>query len=1049
MKSNPDKSTKTRVPSTFLRKAAAASAFIVVCSLVYSGCKKGELPTGGRVNGSVHTVGRSSTGDDVNVLSRMIFLPDIEVYLVNMGTNAESAPVTTDLFGRYYFPVQPPGTYQLRWKAQHGWAEGVLKQEIVIRSATKHPNTAAVVPDKKGLMVFGSVKLADGGSPYFSAVYFDKPKTALVTVMDMMRAGEIAQPARVNAYGDYAIAGVPRGTEASIRAKSEAAIVTRALAAAAIAGGGGTDLELPEHRPQITTVVKSGGGALLRTAPAGSTIQLTAMANDADGDPLQFEFKCSSGNGTFSGSGATIDWKLPAEAGHYYGYVLAKDGRGGYATQRIDFDVDKKEDDFAGRAIDKSTGMPVGNAMVTVGGKNTTTDANGYFAVKAPMSDRYVLNITKPGYALCSRVVYAGLTGQTWKMVKAQEQSVDPAQDIVLVDGRKELEKQKRKGATVKVPANSLVDKNGDKPTGMLTGYIATLNIGDSESPGDWGAKKAGGDETNLISYGATWVEFLDAAGNKYNLQPGAEAVVQQPSPDPMLPAAPPSAKLWSYDESDGYWKISGSAQRVTGGYAGKVSHFSTVNTDVEKDDPACLKILVYPGIALGSRLRITDPTGATFSQSFDLVLDAGLNAVYRLPPNTNVKLELFNPDGSAATNVIFEEKIGEPLQPIADVVNTGPPIPAGDDWRVPLPYETCHLVVVLPDFRVETDKFLVFKGAGNAAQADAYHLAVDPQGLRDNLGEWWDVNGFTFPGGDKTQPPNNAIRTSYLNFNDLGSGRDMYFLKRADGTVAAYVTNYGLFNQDEHNAVLATNRDTPGATVCMEYSPVEGEASGTRIVKFFVFAGNGFGANAPHVGNADLDGFGDKFVPNLCNNCHGGDYSAGASPSFADINMGASFRELDYATYKFVPGSGPDEAAFKQQNQIVHGDPGDNISSASIQELIDGWYRGGTVSEDNTFTPAGWLGTAGEPLYHSVVAKSCRTCHVALREDINWSTYEQLKGAYPPTLKSYALCDGRIMPHAAVTYRNYWLSALPHSPEELRTFSDGTWTPLGDCELP
>jgi hypothetical protein len=306
---------------------------------------------------------------------------------------------------------------------------------------------------------------------------------------------------------------------------------------------------------------------------------------------------------------------------------------------------------------------------------------------------------------------------------------------------------------------------------------------------------------------------------------------------------------------------------------------------------------------------------------------------------------------------------------------------------------------------------------------------------------------------------PTNAVRTSYLNFNDLGSGRDMYFLQRADGTVAAYVTNYGLFNQDHGNADLAANRNTPGATVAMEYGPVEGQGP-TRIVKFFVYAGADFAANAPRAPAADLDGFGPKFVPNLCLNCHGGNYFPGnpAAPTFADINMGAAFRELDIATYKFPGGrlvaNIPEKTAFRQQNLIVKGAAsGDTITIQPIKDLIAGWYPGASIEQDNTFTPMGWVGAPQQNLYRDVVKQSCRTCHVALDADTSnnglaWISYEQLRQRREfGILKSFALCDARVMPHAVTTYRNFWLSALPHRPAVLRDFANGAgWPALGPC---
>jgi cytochrome c5 len=449
-------------------------------------------------------------------------------------------------------------------------------------------------------------------------------------------------------------------------------------------------------------------------------------------------------------------------------------------------------------------------------------------------------------------------------------------------------------------------------------------------------------------------------------------------------------------------------------------------------------------------RLRVTDPTGAVFSQVFELVLDAGLNAVYRLPANTNVRLELLKADGTPyGSTVLLEEVPGVPLA--SNIVGTGAPIPAGQSLWPPEPYETCKLVILREANAPTANSFLAFKGAGSLAQAEGYYSAVDPLNERTTLGAWWSKNGFVF---DADNIPTNAVRTSYLNFNDLGSGRDMYFLQRPDGTVAAYVTNYGLFNQDHGNADLAANRDTPGATVCMEYGPVEGPDP-THIVKFFVYAGGDFAFNAPRAPAADLDGFGAKFVPNLCLNCHGGNYVPGAP------NMGASFRELDIATYKFPGGrltaNAVEKTAFRAQNLIVKGLAAtDTLAIQPIKDLIAGWYPGASTEQDNTFTPSGWAGAPQQGLYHDVVKQSCRTCHVAFDADtsgsgIGWISYDQLRlRRGGGLLQSFALCESRFMPHAVTTYRNFWLSGSPHQPAALRNFTNATvgaeWAAIGPC---
>ncbi|HEV8658603.1 MAG TPA: hypothetical protein VGS96_08230 [Thermoanaerobaculia bacterium] len=1018
-------------------------------------------PTGGVVNGSLYYVA-PLTSDDVIKKTLFIFLPDIDVYLHNASTGVDSATVTTDRYGRYFFPHQSPGTYELRWKAQRGWPAGSHPDPIVVTSGPKFPVSATIRADSG--VVFGRVTLADGGSPWSYDELFAINHTATVTILNAARTATLAGPVHTNVEGLYAVAGLPRGSPVSIRAQSEASTVTRAVPASSISFGNSvsrTDVQLANARPEIVSIFPQVGGVLVKTAAPGDTISLMTVTRDVNADPLTYQWMVTPGNGSLTPAGASANWKLPSLPGRHSAYLQVKDGKGGYARQRIDFVTNRTDATFSGRAVDKGTGASIAGATVVVNGKSTTTDGNGFFRVQTPLKDRYVMNIAPQGYALFSRVVDSDATGQTWRLVKAQSQTVDPTMPITIVDRRPELERKKLKGVRINVPANSLVGPTGMAPTGMLTAYVATLDTSDAEAPGDWGALLAG-NETNLLSYGAAFVEFRDAGGAVYNLAPGKLADVEVFAPPKMLAGAPPNLKLWSYDETDGYWKQSGNStfSAVNGSFAGQVRHFSTINTDLEKNNAACLKVLIYPPIPTGVKLRVTDPTGAVFSQAFEFVLDAGINAVYRLPANTDVRLELFNADGTAyADPVLLEEQPGVPLA--ANIVNTGPPIPPGSTLWPPEPYETCKLVILREAAEPTANAFLAFKGLGTDAQAQAYYNVVDPdensdgKGERTTLGDWWAKNGFVF---DSNGIPTNAVRTSYLNFNDLGSGRDMYFRQNPDGTAAAYVTNYGLFNQDAGNADLAESRNTPGATVCMEYGPVFGQGA-TRIVKFFVFAGNGGGANATRQTGADLDGFGVKFVPNLCLNCHGGNYNPAnpAAPTFAETNMGASFRELDTATYKF-PGfrlapNATEKAAFHQQNTIVKGlNAGDTIAIQPIKDLITGWYAGGTDDQDNSYTPPGWVGAPQQNLYRDLIRHSCRTCHVAQDADtsnfgIGWITYDQLKQRHG-LLQYFVLCDGRFMPHAVTTYRNFWLSASPHQPAVLRDFSNGAgWPALGVCQ--
>jgi hypothetical protein len=143
--------------------------------------------TGASVNGSIHfrlpqQVGEGPLSD--RKLPRLINLAGFKVYLKNVNTGEESAPEVTDHYGRYMFPRQKPGKYELRWRQQAGWAEGHHPEKLVIESMTLYPTAAEVTPLPHTSVLAGRVKLADGTSPFFDDEFFGVEQAAQVAVLD-------------------------------------------------------------------------------------------------------------------------------------------------------------------------------------------------------------------------------------------------------------------------------------------------------------------------------------------------------------------------------------------------------------------------------------------------------------------------------------------------------------------------------------------------------------------------------------------------------------------------------------------------------------------------------------------------------------------------------------------------------------------------------------------------------------------------------------------------------------------------------------------------
>jgi hypothetical protein len=363
--------------------------------------------------------------------------------------------------------------------------------------------------------------------------------------------------------------------------------------------------------------------------------------------------------------------------------------------------------------------------------------------------------------------------------------------------------------------------------------------------------------------------------------------------------------------------------------------------------------------------------------------------------------------------------RIGVPEIGIAAALsNPGPPLPAGH--------------------------FLSFK-QNDEATAKRYYGAIDPRNLRLTLGQWWTLNGFDQAGGGGT-------RTAYLNDNDLGIGRDMHCIEKPSGDIACYVTNYGDFTQNAESANLAwqADRDHALATVAMEYSAIEGAEGAGKIVKFYVFKGGN--VSGPRLLSVSLETNGqEKYVPGLCVVCHGGTYSPDMSSNITpdEADLGSSFREFDLATFKY-PTATPrssQEASFKRLNEIVT----DTKPAPAISDLVSGWYRSSAV-QDNDFIPSDWKGDAQSKLYKNVVAKSCRTCHVALVSSysnsvMSWTSYNQFQ-AEKGRIQSFVCGKNKFMPHAFVTFSNFWLRDDKSGPATLASFKDTNWDPpFGDCK--
>ncbi len=212
----------------------------------------------------------------------------------------------------------------------------------------------------------------------------------------------------------------------------------------------------------------------------------------------------------------------------------------------------RRQDGLFSGWVAENGGARIPGATVEVGGRTTTTDGAGAFRLEVAEKQLYILNISHRDFADLSHITPFPLAGNTWRLARAQVEEVDPGRADQA--GRQ----PRRGGASLEIPADSLVDEGGKKPSGKLRAAIATLDLARGEGPGDWAVRSDDGKlDGYLVSYGAVFVQFTDAAGRRYQLRSGRSGQLSLPVTPAMAAhaLATPAARFWYYDSRDGYWK--------------------------------------------------------------------------------------------------------------------------------------------------------------------------------------------------------------------------------------------------------------------------------------------------------------------------------------------------------------------------------------------------------------------------------------------------------------------------------------------------------------
>jgi hypothetical protein len=964
----------------------------------------------------------------VNGKREDILLPDIEVFLRNNATGSESGRTKTDTQGR--FRISEPfseGEFSVCWEAK-GWQSACNSQSLSAEHLAKYVTPIELKPvltksaggDISSGAIAGRVIMADGLPCTHQNKALGILQETMIEVSD--KSGKtISVPTKTNDDGGFVLTEIPN-QEVNITASCGKTTLSKRIQAdnLSLQGTSVNYLKIDNHNPNVAGLSAFDGKDQIRNAEEGQKIKLTVYASDKDErDVLNYNFILQQNGGTLGkAEGNTVEWQLPEQPGTYNAYAVVTDNKGGVSFKTISLVANKAfTPSFSGTIIDELN-KPVVSAKIEIAGKSVLTNINGTFSVGISKSSRYVMNISKAGFVPVSRIYNKEKNGVVWKIRRAFTATIDPTKLIRVTEPLQ----GNRKGSVAVIQANNLINRR-TRVTAVtpLQLSLATLNISEGEMPGDNSAVSSTGRSVALKSYGAAFIEIRDEAGDFYDLIRTSKTNTLTLSVEPsMINTAPVTIPTWLYDPPRGIWSAAATAQLLSGTWQMPLPQaFAIINADLEFTNPACIQVEtdgVYTSTA-GYKARFNFAGNA---QTFDLPLDDTFTMIHHVPQNVQTTVTVFDGSNNQVANAQLEINGFTVSNPFSSGLTTTPFVP-------PYPYVGCNQKIRLgtpSNFPTSVPNFLTFKGVGDDVTSQAYIDAVDPQNLRTTLGGWWLQNGFDQSG---VAIAGTTHKAAYFNNNDLHFGREMRCVQDFPtvGDVACYVSNYtdADLAQNSLNTPSLANKGNAAATVTMEYKVIEGQA--TRIVKFFAYSGGLAGSGL--LLSPDLDKNGPKGMPQLCLTCHGGNYfpSNPLVPTLADVEgIESSFREFDLDSFLF-PVSNPranQEAEFQSlNNQVTYSAP-----RSTIQDLITGWYASG-LPQNGAFVPTGYTGVVQSNLYSNVVATSCRTCHVAQPDSStpsnrDFETYNKFSTVVTGNI-GIVCGPTKYMPHAKVTFDNFWLS--------------------------
>ena len=244
----------------------------------------------------------------------------------------------------------------------------------------------------------------------------------------------------------------------------------------------------------------------------------------------------------------------------------------------------------------------------------------------------------------------------------------------------------------------------------------------------------------------------------------------------------------------------------------------------------------------------------------------------------------------------------------------------------------------------------------------------------------------------------------------------------------------------------------------------------GNPFVRFLIF-----GPNGDLLPSVNLDGNGEKFVPGTCVACHGGtgyfaiandtlNEPAPSAPIFggfpesgnASPNLESYFLPYDVGNFLFSskhPNTINDlqmqlaiselnsnavfvdqDIALQNTTEFQNPAPNPKDLPNAFFDLFNRWYHGDIIFDENG-PPSSLVhspyGDDADKFYSNVVARSCRSCHIAM-DGANFETKDPVKttnilnlvcGQAAQKVQIDITGSSYLMPNAQTTFDRFWLS--------------------------